>query len=143
MKETLCWNCKKTCGGCSWTRSFAPVENWKAIRTKLKIQDERIDSFVVLECPEFEEKYPFNITDRKYPYYVLYERYKCFLNKKDNKIFNAWLKFRGTEACKELKITYNTLTSNVSRIKRNLKQFYAEEQQEEKKYGTECLQSSR
>ena len=24
--STICWNCKKACGGCSWSRDFFPVE---------------------------------------------------------------------------------------------------------------------
>lgn len=34
-KPTLCWSCKNACGGCSWSKSFAPVEGWTARPTKV------------------------------------------------------------------------------------------------------------
>lgn len=57
--ETLCWTCKKATGGCSWSKSFTPIEGWKAIPTKVKINDrsrrgDETDSFDIYECPEFE-----------------------------------------------------------------------------------------
>lgn len=53
--ETLCWLCKNSCGGCSWSSKFIPVEGWEAIPTKINIQDgESIDSFHVIRCPEYE-----------------------------------------------------------------------------------------
>lgn len=52
-KGTLCWNCKNACGGCSWSRSFTPVEGWNARETTLKSADGNIQSFFVTDCPEF------------------------------------------------------------------------------------------
>lgn len=61
--STICWNCKKACGGCSWSRDFVPVDGWSAIPTKVLVLNtksngarERIftDSFDVYYCPEFE-----------------------------------------------------------------------------------------
>jgi hypothetical protein len=57
--ETLCWRCQKAGGKCSWSKSFIPIEGWKAIPTKLKINDRsrrdgETDSFDIYECPEFE-----------------------------------------------------------------------------------------
>lgn len=52
--ETLCWECKKACGGCSWVDSFAPVKGWQA--EKNVIPDKAvggIDSYCVKACPEF------------------------------------------------------------------------------------------
>lgn len=48
-KETLCWSCQNACGGCSWSKSFTPVEGWEAKPTK----HNRIDSFFVTKCPEY------------------------------------------------------------------------------------------
>ncbi len=48
-KETLCWTCQNACGGCSWSRSFTPVEGWEAKPTK----NEQTDSYRVISCPEF------------------------------------------------------------------------------------------
>ena len=56
--DTLCWECEKACGRCSWSKNFTPVEGWKAVPTKVYIGGESknkyIDSFDVYECPEFE-----------------------------------------------------------------------------------------
>ena len=57
--STLCWECTKNAGKCSWSRNFTPVKGWKAIPTKIKVEKrkkwgELIDSFDVYECPEFE-----------------------------------------------------------------------------------------
>lgn len=41
-KETLCWTCQNACGGCSWSKSFTPVEGWDAKPTKHK----HVDSFL-------------------------------------------------------------------------------------------------
>ena len=53
--STLCWNCEKATGGCSWSRDFTPVEGWKAKPTKIKEDGGKtiIDSFIVKKCPEF------------------------------------------------------------------------------------------
>jgi hypothetical protein len=67
---TLCWRCAKACGKCSWSDgSFVPVKGWKAEPTKIWVDHSpkysrregkrkdrylrRIDSFRVIECPEF------------------------------------------------------------------------------------------
>lgn len=56
--STLCWDCKKSFGGCAWSREFKPIEGWKAKLTKIKngvgIYTRNTDSFDVYECPEFE-----------------------------------------------------------------------------------------
>ena len=61
--DTLCWDCEKAVGKCSWSKNFVPVEGWKAVPTKIqngnhtwkgrRIKDVT-DSFDVYECPEFE-----------------------------------------------------------------------------------------
>ena len=56
-KSTLCWGCEKAGGKCSWSKSFTPVDGWDAIPTKIQTRDNPngyIDSFRVIECPEFE-----------------------------------------------------------------------------------------
>lgn len=53
--STLCWDCEKACGKCSWSKKFIPVEGWVATPTKVSIgENQYIDSFDVYECPEFE-----------------------------------------------------------------------------------------
>ena len=50
--DTLCWDCKhSTTNGCSWAKSFTPVDGWKAIPS---VAGES-DSYLVLECPKFEK----------------------------------------------------------------------------------------
>lgn len=56
MGKTLCWDCAKAVCGCSWSIDFTPVEGWDAIPTKLTAQHRdtgEIDSFCVIDCPEF------------------------------------------------------------------------------------------
>ena len=63
--STLCWDCEKAGGGCSWSKSFTPVEGWTAIPTKVRsdsLSIRHIDSFDVYECPEFE---PLKLTDER------------------------------------------------------------------------------
>lgn len=57
--STICWNCGKACGLCSWSKSFIPVDGWCAVPTKILISNtgskrSYTDSFDVYECPEFE-----------------------------------------------------------------------------------------
>ena len=53
--KTLCWDCEKSLGGCSWADKFIPVKGWTAIKTqKRQNTKESIDSFDVYECPQFE-----------------------------------------------------------------------------------------
>ena len=50
--DSLCWDCKHaTTNGCSWAKSFTPVDGWKAIPS---VAGES-DSYLVLECPKFEK----------------------------------------------------------------------------------------
>lgn len=61
--STLCWECEKACGKCSWSRNFKPVKGWDAKPTQIfqyttgvgrKRYSYYTDSFDVYECPEFE-----------------------------------------------------------------------------------------
>lgn len=49
-ERTICWECEKTCGGCSWSERFEPVEGWEAVKTVDSTGDE---SYLVRKCPEF------------------------------------------------------------------------------------------
>lgn len=58
---TLCELCGKACGGCRWSRKDEqkPVEGWDAVRRDVPMTDNAggvhwVESYVVLECPEFE-----------------------------------------------------------------------------------------
>ena len=61
--QTICWSCANACGGCSWSRykTHEPVPGWTAIPTKIgmqinshgRIKRGTVDSYIVLECPEY------------------------------------------------------------------------------------------
>lgn len=59
---TICWKCKNavptaTCG-CSWSRSFVPVDGWIAEKHNVKQSNGRdgvYDTYRVIRCPEFQK----------------------------------------------------------------------------------------
>ena len=55
----LCWSCKKAVCGCSWSRSFKPVNGWDAVpSTILNWSDGKrtitTGSYTIRGCPEYE-----------------------------------------------------------------------------------------
>lgn len=61
-KETLCWRCKnavpdkKKGTGCSWSKSFEPVEGWDAKEVQIKLYEGKsCTSYIVKKCPMFKE----------------------------------------------------------------------------------------
>ena len=54
-QDTLCWQCKKSGGLCSWSSNLTPVEGWEAKETWIKFPEKVVSGFCVLRCPEFEE----------------------------------------------------------------------------------------
>ena len=53
--DTICWECKKAGGLCSWSANHAPVEGWEAKETWIKLPEKVVPSYCVIRCPEFEE----------------------------------------------------------------------------------------
>ena len=56
MVQTLCWDCAKACGGCSWSdySTRTPVEGWNATENLITIRVGMLDkSYCVHDCPEF------------------------------------------------------------------------------------------
>ena len=62
----LCWRCSKSCGGCSWSRRFQPIQGWEAEPTIVKQISNRRDaagkriyitikSYKITACPMFKE----------------------------------------------------------------------------------------
>ena len=50
--DSLCWDCKNsTTNGCSWAKSFTPVDGWKAMQSVAGTSD----SYCVFECPKFKK----------------------------------------------------------------------------------------
>lgn len=58
----LCWDCKKACGGCSWSKNFEPVPGWIAEERVLYHRGNgekiRTSSYHIRYCPEFERDDP-------------------------------------------------------------------------------------
>lgn len=62
----ICFDCKKACGGCSWSEwdtaekrpRFEPIKGWKAIKVPYFAgagRGAKIDStYYITECPEFD-----------------------------------------------------------------------------------------
>lgn len=55
---TLCWECQKATGTCSWSKNLTPVKGWIADGGKMAMGDRLVDSYFVHECPEFEKDNP-------------------------------------------------------------------------------------
>lgn len=53
-KPTLCWSCENACCGCSWSRSFKPVDGWTAVPTKVFAKTDFIASYRVMKCPQYK-----------------------------------------------------------------------------------------
>ena len=76
-RPTLCWSCRRACGGCSWTARdpktheirFEPVEGWEAEKTVVRGTSSRrqghklegystyhyaMESYRLLRCPLYE-----------------------------------------------------------------------------------------
>lgn len=61
--ETLCFRCGNSCGGCSWSDRFEPVDGWRAAETIVKgdrgpLRAKQIQSFIVQECPKHKTDKP-------------------------------------------------------------------------------------
>lgn len=55
LNDTICWECKKSGGLCSWSHASVPVEGWEAKDTWVKFPEKVVPSYCVLRRPEFEE----------------------------------------------------------------------------------------
>lgn len=53
--KTICWNCAKAYGYCSWSAGFVPVEGWEALETAYE-GIRYTTSFVVYKCPQYEKE---------------------------------------------------------------------------------------
>lgn len=68
-ESTICWSCKRACGGCAWSKKFEPVEGWNAEETLVKnwkywkrrdgvkmSKPEYTKSYVVKSCPLYQRE---------------------------------------------------------------------------------------
>lgn len=51
----LCWDCKKACGYCNWSRSLEPVKGWTAEKVTRKSGNTSYETYHISACPEFEK----------------------------------------------------------------------------------------
>ena len=57
----MCWWCKnavpddKGYTGCNWSRDFKPVEGWEAVEVIKNANEQAVETYRVLKCPEYEE----------------------------------------------------------------------------------------
>ena len=59
--KTICWNCKKSCGKCSWSESFTPVAGWEVAEGYNS--DQRTKTQDVISCPLYEQEYKYFTMD--------------------------------------------------------------------------------
>ena len=53
-RDTICWECQRATGNCSWSQSLTPVEGWTANKTYIhNEQGGKMKSYKVIECPLF------------------------------------------------------------------------------------------
>ena len=57
MSDSICWSCKKSGGGCSWSKRLEPVKGWDAKEDHRNNEHTKkyvLYSYTVLGCPEYE-----------------------------------------------------------------------------------------
>lgn len=63
-EQTLCWMCAKSCGQCSWSERFEPVDGWDAEKCVVNFgRYGREESYLVRRCPEFVHEGRHRYTD--------------------------------------------------------------------------------
>ena len=50
-RMSLCMDCKNSCGNCTWSSKYKPVNGWKASKTIIQDSHRNIPSYKVEECP--------------------------------------------------------------------------------------------
>lgn len=60
LSTTLCWYCRNAVptetDGCSWSRSFDPVNGWRAELRAINVEGRDIVSYRVHWCPEYKRE---------------------------------------------------------------------------------------
>lgn len=55
LRSTLCWDCSRALGGCSWSREYVPVEGWVAEPTTIRNNATGYtNSYHIIACPLFK-----------------------------------------------------------------------------------------
>ena len=58
VRTSICIDCKKSTGLCSWSKKFKPVEGWEAKEVKRSSwgYPQGFVGYKVIRCPEFERE---------------------------------------------------------------------------------------
>lgn len=53
--NSICENCQNAVGGCSWSKSFEPVDGWVALELDADVQvsSDPVKTYKIYFCPEF------------------------------------------------------------------------------------------
>lgn len=122
-KDSLCWNCKNSGGGCSWSKSFEPVEGWNAEKTLIKNSPyESYESYLVKECPEFKQRHFIKVKDSvDMRFYYNFKKFKNILTEKEQQVLMLYFTKRTVDASKELNIKLRTFFRKVAKLRTKLK----------------------
>lgn len=52
-QDQLCWECKKACTECLWSKYYIPIKGWTAEQTVVKDPEGDFTSYYIRSCPEF------------------------------------------------------------------------------------------
>ena len=119
MKESLCWECTNTCGGCSWTKEFKPVEGWTIQETQISMGSKIVDSCIVLTCPKFNQLKPIK-SSIDVDMYIKFERFKNFLPKQDVEFLSAYFILKTAEVAKRFNMSLRTCFRIMKKLKSKL-----------------------
>lgn len=122
-KETLCWDCKNSGGGCSWSKSFEPVEGWDAEKSIIHSRSYRpYESYYVKSCPKFEKRYFIKLKNRiDFQFYYNFKSFKNELTEYEQQLAMAYFTKRTEDIAKEYNISIRTVFRKIEKIKSKLK----------------------
>ena len=123
MEESLCWECQNSCSGCSWSKSFKPVEGWTAERRMIKNSPyESFESYFVRECPEFKQKHFIKVKGNvDMDFYYNFKKFKILLTEKEQKILMLYFIKSTIDAAKELNMNLRTFFRKIAKLRTKLK----------------------
>lgn len=121
-KSTKCWSCSNTCGGCSWTRDFKPVEGWEAEKIKIKNNFYIEESYIVTDCPQYKPLFKFRESKHfKFDDYCRFKEFGEYL-KLDQRVFVKNLLTKDMQQLTALyKRSERTLVRRISQVRQDLK----------------------
>ena len=123
MEESLCWKCQKSCSGCSWSKSFKPVEGWTAERRMIKNSPyESFESYFVRECPEFKQKHFIKVKGNvDMDFYYNFKKFKNSLTEIEQQILMLYFTKRVVDSAKELNMNLRTFFRKIAKLRTELR----------------------